>query len=207
MNGDIILSSLYAAPIQYYSELHHAAHAVIEIHDNYEKQSYRNRCVIAGANGPLQLNIPIEKPSTSKCEMKDIRIAEHGNWRHLHWNAIISAYNTTPFFEFFTDDFYPFYEKKQAFLLDFNEELRRLFCRLMHIDTPVSHSESYITAVSENQIDFRESIHPKKDWQKIDTKFMSKPYYQVFEGKLGFLPNLSIFDLLFNMGNEARLYL
>jgi len=207
MNDDIILSSLYAAPIQYYSKLHRAAHAVIEIHDNYQKQSYRNRCVIEGANGALQLNIPVEKPATAKCEMKDIRIAEHGNWRHLHWNAIISAYNTTPFFEFFTDDFYPFYEKKQTFLLDFNEELRQLFCQLMHIDTPVSHSECYITDLPENQIDFRESIHPKKDWQKIDSNFKAKPYYQVFEGKLGFQPNLSIFDLLFNMGNEARLYL
>lgn len=93
-----ILSSLYLAPVEYYSSLYRSESVVIEINDNYQKQSYRNRCTIAGANGPLSLSIPIVKPKKSKNRMKDIRIADHGNWQHLHWNAIISAYNSTPFF-------------------------------------------------------------------------------------------------------------
>ena len=109
--------------------------AIIEINDNYQKQSYRNRCIIAGANGPLPLSIPIEKPKSTKSLMKDIRIAEHGNWRHLHWNAITSAYNSTPFFQYYEDDFRPFYEKKITFLHDFNEQLRTLICRLTGIET------------------------------------------------------------------------
>jgi hypothetical protein len=200
-----ILNSLYLAPIEYYSALFRAENAIIEIHDNYQKQSYRNRCQIAGANGAISLSIPIEKPATSTCKMKDIRISEHGNWRHLHWNAIISAYRSSPFFEYYEDDFRPFYEKKQTFLHDFNEELRQLICRLIGIQTPVSYSETYIETVSENEkniIDFREIIHPKK------TIIAETPiYYQVFAEKNGFIPQLSIIDLLFNRGNESRLML
>jgi hypothetical protein len=194
-----VFNSLYLAPIEYYAALFRAKQAVIEIHDNYQKQSYRNRCMIAGANGAISLNIPIEKPSTAKCKMKDIRISEHGNWRHLHWNAIISAYNSTPFFEYYEDDFRPFYEKKQPFLHDFNEELRQLICRLIGIQTSVSYSETYIQTIPDTATDFREIIHPKKP------PIAETPvYYQVFSEKNGFIPHLSIIDLLFNMGNESR---
>ena len=202
-----LLSSLYLAPVEYYSKLFRASNVQIEIHDHYTKQSYRHRCVIAGANGPLSLSIPIEKPSDLACEMKDIRIADHGNWRHLHWNAIVSAYKSTPFFDYYADYFSPFYEKKILFLLDFNEQLRAIICRLLEISTPISFTESYVEPADENQSDFREIIHPKRDWKIFDHDFEAKPYYQVFERKFGFLPNLSTIDLLFNMGNESRLYL
>ena len=92
------------------------------------KQTYRNRCTIAVPDGELALSIPTVKPNTLKCPMRDIRISDHGNWRHLHWNAIESAYNHTPFFEYYKDDFRPFYEKKYEFLVDFNEELCHLVC-------------------------------------------------------------------------------
>jgi len=197
-----ILNSLYLAPIEYYSALFSAEQALIEIHDNYQKQSYRNRCQIAGANGAISLSIPIEKPTTIKCKMKDIRLSEHGNWRHLHWNAIISAYNSSPFFEYYEDDLRPFYEKKQTFLHDFSEELRQLICRLIGIETPVTYTDTYIQTVPDNANDFRELIHPKK------TPIAETPvYYQVFAEKNGFIPNLSIVDLLFNRGNESRLIL
>lgn len=196
-----LLSSLYLAPIEYYSKLFRAEKVIIEINDNYQKQSYRNRCNILGANGIMSLTIPIEKPQTLKCEMKDIRIAEHGNWRHLHWHAITSAYNSTPFFEYYEDDFRPFYEKRYIFLHDFNEELRQLICRLIGIETPVTFTETYINDTT-SAIDFRETIHPKRK-----SNFTIKEYYQVFSAKHEFCNNLSIIDLLFNMGNESRLWL
>ncbi len=195
------ISTAYLGPIQQYSKMFHFPKVRIETSENYLKQSYRNRCIIAGANGPLPLSVPIVKPDTLKCLTKDIRISDHGNWRHLHWNAIVSAYNSTPFFEYYEDDFAPFYEKKYEFLFDFNEELRMLICQLLDIQPQIQYTTSFEADV-EN--DFR-WISPKQDI--ADPSFLLKPYYQVFQDKHGFLPNLSIIDLLFNTGNEGILIL
>ncbi|MDT3367368.1 MAG: WbqC family protein [Bacteroidota bacterium] len=195
------ISTAYLGPVQQYSKMFHFPEVRIETSENYLKQSYRNRCIIAGANGPLPLSVPIVKPDTLKCLTKDIRISDHGNWRHLHWNAIVSAYNSTPFFEYYEDDFAPFYEKKYEFLFDFNEELRMLICQLLDIQPQIQYTTSFEADV-EN--DFR-WISPKQDI--ADPSFLLKPYYQVFQDKHGFLPNLSIIDLLFNTGNEGILVL
>lgn len=195
------ISTAYLGPVQQYSKMFHFPEVRIETSENYLKQSYRNRCIIAGANGPLPLSVPIVKPDTLKCLTKDIRISDHGNWRHLHWNAIVSAYNSTPFFEYYEDDFAPFYEKKYEFLFDFNEELRMLICQLLDIQPQIQYTTSFEADV-EN--DFR-WISPKQDI--ADPSFPLKPYYQVFQDKHGFLPNLSIIDLLFNTGNEGILIL
>ena len=139
--------------------------------------------------------------------MRDIRISDHGNWRHLHWNAIESAYNHTPFFEYYKDDFRPFYEKKYEFLADFNEELCHLVCSLTDRQPTLKRTSEYKTGITSDEADFRERIHPKKDFRTEDPDFFPQPYYQVFQEKLGFLPNLSIIDLLFNMGPESLLIL
>lgn len=201
------LSSAYLAPVEYYSKLLNYDKIFIEQHDHYMKQTYRNRCTIAGPEGELALSIPTVKPEEPKCPMKDIRISDHGNWRHLHWNAIESAYNSTPFFEHYKDDFRPFYEKKYEFLTDFNEELCRLVCELIDIQPAIERTKEYKTDFAPNEIDFREAIHPKKDFHRTDPEFIPQPYYQVFEARHGFLPNLSIIDLLFNMGPESLLIL
>ena len=198
----ILLSSAYLPPVQYFAHLQSAEQVWIEQYDHYQKQTYRNRCVIAAPDGPLSLTVPIEKPNTQKAFMRDIRISDHGNWRHLHWNAIESAYNHTPFFEYYKDDFRPFYEKKFDFLVDYNEQLCQLVCQLIDIDTSFQRTESYIAEPSNTIIDLRDAIHPKKEVMD-DASFSAVPYYQVFQERLGFLPNLSIIDLLFNMGPEA----
>lgn len=203
----IYLSSAYLAPVEYYSKLKAYDKIYIEQHDHYVKQTYRNRCNIAGPEGVLSLSVPIIRPDTPKCAMKDIRISDHGNWRHLHWNAIESAYNNTPFFEYYKDDLRPFYENKYTFLADFNDELRCKICELMDISPVVEHTASYHTDFLPDEADYREVIHPKKDYTEVDKDFLPKPYYQVFESRHGFLPNLSIIDLLFNMGPESVLVL
>ena len=203
----VFLSSAYLAPVEYYTKLLAYDKVFIEQHDHYMKQTYSNRCTIAAPDGELALSIPTVKPDTLICPMRDIRISDHGNWRHLHWNAIESAYNHTPFFEYFKDDSRPFYEKKYEFLADFNEELCRLICSLIDIQPDMERTSEYRTEFTLDETDFRESIHPKKDFTLEDTAFSPQPYYQVFQERLGFLPNLSIIDLLFNMGPESLLVL
>ena len=208
MNGkEILLSTAYLAPVEYYTKLYAYDTVWVEGCDHYGKQTYRNRCTIAAPDGELALSIPTVKPNTLKCPMRDIRISDHGNWRHLHWNAIESAYNHTPFFEYYKDYFRPFYEKKYEFLADFNEELCRLICSLIDIQPDMERTSEYRTEFTLDETDFRESIHPKKDFTLEDTAFSPQPYYQVFQERLGFLPNLSIIDLLFNMGPESLLVL
>lgn len=206
MKRSIYLSSAYLGPVQYYTKLFAYEHVYVEQYDHYLKQTYRNRCVIATADGPLALSIPTVKPDTLKCLMKDIRISDHGNWRHLHWNALESAYRHSPFFEYYADDFRPFYEKRYEFLYDFNEELCHMVCSLIDIQPHIRRTDDYKQLFLTNETDARELISPKQPWQD-DKEFNPKPYYQVFQERNGFLPNLSVADLLFNMGTESVLVL
>ncbi|MDR1764168.1 MAG: WbqC family protein [Dysgonamonadaceae bacterium] len=199
----VLLSTAYLPPVDYFLQLNSGAEILIDRHCNYVKQTYRNRCVIAAANELQTISIPVVKPDSPKCPDCDVRISDHGAWRHLHWNAIASAYRSSPFFEYYEDDFRPFYEKKYEFLFDFNEELRILLCNLLDIAPKVAYTQSFIEKDDEHYLDLREAVNPKKP--PVSASF--KPYYQVFEQKYGFQPNLSIIDLLFNMGNEAALFL
>lgn len=207
MKDTIYLSSAYLAPVSYYAKLLLYNKVYIERYDHYVKQTYRNRCVVATADGPLSLTIPTEKSDTLKCLMKDVRISDHGNWRHIHWNALVAGYRNSPFFEYYADDFRKFYEQKFPFLWDFNQELAALICTLIDIQPDWEGTTTYRTEFAAPEDDFRELIHPKRDWQTADPDFYPAPYYQVFEARYGFLPNLSIVDLLFNMGPESLIVL
>ena len=205
----VLLSTTYFGPIQWYQKLYRADEAWIEQHEHFIKQTYRSRCIIATTQGTQALSIPIEHPTSNVQRstfnvqrIRDIRISDHGNWRHLHWNALQSAYGESPFFEYYEDDLRPFFEKRWTFLFDFNEAIREKLCELLDI-TPVVHlTEQY---VSDHASDYREAINPKHPTS--DPDFQPRRYYQVYEAKHGFLPNLSIVDLLFNMGPEAIFYL
>lgn len=196
------LSTAYLAPIQYYSKLTAYDEIRIEAEENYPKQTYRNRCLIASANGVQTLSVPVEKPATLKAPTRDIRISDHGNWRHLHWHALVSAYNMSPFFEYYVDDFRPFYEKPYHFLIDYNDALQATICALLDLHPHIVRTKRYDPSPAN---DFRTAIDPRRPHP--DEAFTPRPYYQVFRNKHGFLPNLSIVDLLFNMGPEAVLFL
>lgn len=204
--ASVLLSSTYFGPIQWYQKLHRMP-CIIEQHDHFVKQTYRNRCVIATANGTQTLTVPIERYDGTKCPMRDIRISDHGNWRHLHWNALVSAYGETPFFEFYADDLRPFFEKQHTFLFDLNLDIMHTMCQLLDVRPQVTLSEQYIVLPSEDDavVDFREAIRPKHPLPDAD--FNPTPYYQVRAQRHGFLPNLSILDLLFNEGPEGIFYL
>ena len=204
--GGAVLTTTYFGPIQWYQKLHRMP-CIIEQHDHFVKQTYRNRCVIATANGTQTLTVPIERYDGTKCPMRDIRISDHGNWRHLHWNALVSAYGETPFFEFYADDLRPFFEKHHTFLFDLNLDIMHTMCQLLDVRPQVTLSEQYIVLPSEDDavVDFREAIRPKHPLPDAD--FNPTPYYQVRAQRHGFLPNLSILDLLFNEGPEGIFYL
>lgn len=206
----VLLSSTYFGPIQWYQKLNRSEVTLIEQYDSYMKQTYRNRCIIATTNGIQALTIPTERSDSqsvladNKTLMKDIRISDHGNWRHLHWNALTSAYGESPFFEYYADDIHPFFEKKWEYLYDFNMEITNKMCELIDLRPNVATTEEFIKS-PEGFTDFRDVIRPKHPLQ--DDDFEPKRYYQVYEQKHGFLPNLSILDLLFNMGPESILLL
>ena len=201
--GNICLTSAYLAPVEYYSALAKADTVFLEHCEFYEKQSYRNRCNIAGANGQLALTIPVEKSKGSRMLTRDVRISEHSDWQLQHWRSIESAYNSTPFFEYYKDDLIPFYEKNWTFLWDFNTEIQTKLLELLDLQIDIQLTKEYKVDFDENVQDVRNSIHPKKETEVGSFK----TYYQVFEQRFGFIPNLSSIDLLFNMGNESILIL
>ena len=197
-----LLSTTYFGPVQWYQKLCRCSEVWIESKEHFIKQTYRNRCVIASTHGAQTLTVPIIHDDTA--DIRDIRISDHGNWRHLHWNAIRSSYGESPFFEFYADDLAPFFEKKWEFLFDLNEAITAKMCELIDIEPSIHHTTAYSRDAGERS-DFRDAIRPKSPLP--DPTFTPTPYYQVFAQKNGFLPNLSILDLLFNEGNEAVMYL
>lgn len=206
MEKTVLLSSAYLPPVSYFSKLYAYEKVCVERFDHYMKQSYRNRCVIASAAGPLSLTIPTEKSEDPKCLMKDVRISDHGNWRHVHWNAFVAAYKQSPFFDYYADEFHEFFEKRYSFLFDFNSELCNWLCEQLDMHPVVAWSDDFIVDTA-GMDDFRVQIHPKKRLQTDDASFKAVPYYQVFQEKQGFQADLSVADLLFNMGPEGLLVL
>ena len=128
---NVLLSTAYLGPVQYYTKLYAAPTVYLERHDHYVKQTYRNRCLIAGPAGVQTLTIPVEHATGPKTAACDVRISDHGDWRHLHWTALVSAYESSPYFEYFADDFHDLYRRRFAFLVDFNDALQELVCHLL----------------------------------------------------------------------------
>lgn len=209
-----LLSSTFFGPVQWYSHLHRAERALIEHCDSYQKQTYRNRCLIAATGGVQALTVPVERPDGGRhgTLMKDLLISDHGDWRRLHRNALASAYGESPFFEYYADDILPFFEPRWKYLYDLNMESCLTVCRLLDIRPDVSLTTEFTPPADGHLIisgrpytDLREAIRPKHPLP--DPAFTARPYYQVYAAKHGFLPNLSILDLLFNMGPEGIFYL
>lgn len=189
------LHTTYFGPVSWYRKLANASGPLfIDSTERFAKQTVRSRCEIATANGLQTLSVPITYNNGDL--VTDVRISDHNNWRHLHWQALSSAYGSSPFFEFYADDIHPFFEKKWIFLYDYNMEILHTMCDLIGIHPDV---------VSEcSDIGQGRAVY---DARREALAEQQHPYYQTFQQRHGFLPNLSILDLLFNKGPEAVLHL
>ena len=194
---------LYLAPVPLYAQLYAADALVVDDISPFVKQTYRSRAVIAAESGAQQLTIPVIHDG-GRVAMRDVRISGHGNWRHQHWNALVSAYRKSPFFEYYADDFAHFYEEKDGFLLDFNMRLHTVVSELLGLERDVRLlSAGDVDAVT--AVDVRSVAEPKA--LAAMQCAGGQPYYQVFAQRNGFIPSLSIVDLLFNTGPEGLLVL
>ncbi|GGE19572.1 WbqC family protein [Psychroflexus salis] len=200
-----LVQPLYFGPIDLFVPIAQADALAFEINENYQKQSYRTRQYIYGANGKLLLNIPIKHNGSGAHQLlKEVKIENDFKWQRLHWKSLESAYRTSPYFEFFEDDFYPLYHKKYEYLIDFTQDAWQVLLASLGLDLQIEFTSKY----QEAQTD-KEEIN--------DLRFLGKAkrtanlnldkYIQVFESKKGFISNLSILDLLFNEGTNALAYL
>ena len=194
----MLLSTAYFPPITYFHKISRSEEILIEAHENFIKQTYRNRCHILGANGVQALIVPLVN-THEKTLISRKRIAYMQNWQHQHWKSIESAYRNSPYFIYYEGGLRPFYEKKYDLLIDYNTAILRTLLKLLQIECKISFTTEYLKEPSH---DHRNAFSPKSP-----PPGSFPPYTQVFDGKHPFHPNLSVIDLLFNLGPASREYL
>lgn len=192
---------MYLPPLEFFADACLAKKIVIEASENFSKQTFRNRCEIYSANGKIDLSITLEKCRRNHLPLKEVKISYTQPWNKIHWRAIVSAYNNSPYFMYYQPDFEKFYTSEYTWLIDFNTGLLSLCLKLLGMEKDISFTEEYIPVYPDG-FDFRNRYKPGKPSLKPLVK-----YPQVFDFKFGFLPNLSIIDLLFNRGPDAEDYL
>ncbi len=199
----ILLELQYMPPVQYFAKLMMHDRLLLEAQENYVKTSYRNRCHIATVNGIQRLSIPLRKGKNSQASIRDVHIAYDEPWAARHWKSIKSAYGNSPYFKYYIDDLKPFFMyKRYEYAWDFNFDLLLYFIHTIGIDIEVELTHSFVRQPEKGILDFRGKINPKAPAD--DPTFKAQHYSQVFEDRLGFLPNLSILDLLLCCGRAAK---
>ncbi len=191
----------YFAPISQYAAIYKSKTIVFEVEDNYQKQTYRNRCYIYGANGKLALNIPVKhQTKEGRKKTKDTLIENDFPWQQQHFKSLQSAYRSSPFFEFFEEDLLKIFNKQYTFLQDLNIDTHLFVTDALQIEETFIKTNHY--ELTPKEIDFRALAIAKKGIEiEMDT------YIQMFDDKYGFIPNLSILDLLFMEGPNTISFL
>ncbi len=200
----LLIESQYFPSILFFKKAIKYPVLCLEANENYQKRSYRNRCHIAGANGIQMLTIPLNKGKNEQQPILETSIAYTSNWQKIHWQSIQSAYGKSPFFEFYADEIKPVFEKKWTHLFDLNLSIIQVLKEILQLSFEISTSNTYVKNPNPETEDARNQLSPKNQ-EKI--KHLAPIYPQVFEAKNGFLPNLSILDLLFCLGPETSYYL
>lgn len=201
MADKILVSTAYLPPVTYFSLLSDADEALIEKEENYIKQTYRNRCYILSANGLQILSVPVLMGSLHKTAVKDIRIDYSKRWQQVHLRAMIAAYKSSPYFDYYFDRIEQIISADYEFLVDLNMELISLFINVLQINTRILYTAHFVPVTTE-PTDFRYTLSPKRIEQRE-----YREYRQVFQYGKGFVAGLSIADLVFNMGPDSYQYL
>jgi hypothetical protein len=194
---EIYLTTTYFGPVSYFYEILNAEVAFIEVHENYEKQSWRNRCRIIGANGLLDLSVPILMGRSLNQPVRDIRIDYHQDWQKIHFKSIESAYRHSPFYEFLIDDLQDLWTIRSEFLLDHNQKITERILRLLKGQARIDFTTEFRQPGFYGESDFRYVIHPKKKGGDLKSSPFGE-YHQVFSDRHGYIPGLSILDWMFN---------
>ena len=197
----ILLHPTYFPNIASFVAITSAKQVLFEVEDNFQKQTYRNRAYIYGANGKLALNIPVRYTQKNRQKYKDVKIANDDKWQDHHWKSILSAYRTSPFFEYYEDDLKPLFKEEKEFLYDFNLECIQTIVECIELDFNPEKTTEFVKDYKDGT-DYRYLVNAKKE-----PEFSFSTYIQVFSDKHGFMPNLSILDLLFNEGPNTINYL
>lgn len=200
-NNTLLVSTAYFAPVHFYTRYLHHSEVYLEQYENFTKQTYRNRCQILGGNGPIALVIPVVKGRGPKILIKDLQISYDENWQRNHWQTMVSAYNSSPYFEYYQDELFPFFERKTRYLLDHNLQIHEQLCNFFEVENKIRLTSDFEN-VPKGTLNLRDDISPKLK-HNPDINFHPETYTQVFSEKYGFTPNLSILDLLFNEGPNA----
>jgi len=200
ISNTILVNTAYFPPVNYLSLFSTAEKVLIEREENYIKQTCRNRCSIYSANGPMNLTVPILLGSFHKTPVKEIKIDYSKRWQQIHLGALQSSYKSSPFFEYYFSSVENVILRNHRFLLDLNLHSLEVSMEATGIRIPVDYTKEFVTDSGEPW-DYRNRINPKKKDEESLGGF--KKYNQVFEDRYGFIPGLSIIDLIFNAGPDA----
>lgn len=201
----LLFATSYLPPVEYFVLMMRNGGATIEVQETYPKQTYRNRCHIATSGGLLALTVPIIKTNGNQTRTDEAAVSYHLPWHRTHWRSLEAAYNTSPYFLYYRDALEPLFNTRYDRLIDMNTRFLETMLAILKLKVPISYSTTY-TPQQASGADFRFDIHPKKQPCICPANEFPR-YTQVFDEQWGFLPNLSIVDLLFNMGPEAHFYL
>jgi hypothetical protein len=201
MPVEAVVSTAYLPPVEWFSVIGRSAKVSIESHENYIKQTYRNRCYILSAHGPQMLSVPVLEGSRRKVPITEIRIDYSKRWQQVHLGAIRSSYRMAPYYEFYSGEIEEIIASCHTYLWELNMNLLTVLLKLLKINTEINLTEMFV-APSDESHDFRYRIDPGRK-----SPFNHRNYFQVFSTPGGFSPNLSIIDLVFNQGPDAGKYL